>query len=938
MSDAAELSVVFRGKEIGIKSLLSALERDLKKADRSAEKTAQGIGGGLNTAQARAAQSALQLAQAEARLEQAQGNTATAAARLRAAIEANTAAGQRQIVSAQTQLARLEQQGQAATRAGGALQQLAGIAQGAGLALALPALAGGTIALAQQGAQADLVAQRFDALAEAAGNSGDALLGALRKASGGEISDLNLQLAANRANLLGVATSAEQLGTLMAIARDRAQNLGTTATEAFNDLVTGLGRGSPLILDNLGIIVSIDEANKAYAATIGKTVAQLTEAEKKQALINHVVSQGKASLEATGGAADSSAGAFTRLGTAGENAMNAIGSSIATAAVPGLNALAGALQAVANGIITLQNAPQQILAIEGAVTSGAASFDAYQAKMQEVNSQLGQVGQAVVPLTSAQFQYAQSLIQSGTAAATAVEQARALGQELGTVSSAQEQLVASGDRSAEAAQALSTRLQAQIALGGPAAATAAALADGYILGSVTADQMALALARMEQAQLAGAAATQMNALEQLRLARGSEEAATAVSAEATAIGAQLIQEANAAEQAERLAAVKERISGLAGQVSGGYLSMAEAARVLAGELGIAADEAARLISIQSDKQVQQRFADQRSAREQRLSGGGPQEASASANAFVTAQEKAAAASLERRRKHASPSGAGGGGILKAEQQFQQKSEDAEAKHQEKMAQIAEEGAQKRAEAEASLLQHGLDSRADFYKSLADIEDDGLRQQLAARYEAIQQQTAQIAQEKGADAAQAYEEAATAALDRQTQLEQEISQALKDDPARAEYLKGVLELQKNADDNRLRQIIESGSAIANEQAAQYAAEEASFSGHVDRLETLAERKRVALGGAPGATLPPATSPVGATPVPSAAQPTTPTPTPAASGKPTPVVDLSTPAAVDAQTSRLESAIRENTSAVQRVAERVSAVEGAVRSLKQSRAAG
>lgn len=55
-----------------------------------------------------------------------------------------------------------------------------------------------------------------------------------------------------------------------------------------------------MILDNLGITINAQEAQEAYAQSIGKTTSQLTDAEKKQALINKVVADGKKELEAMG--------------------------------------------------------------------------------------------------------------------------------------------------------------------------------------------------------------------------------------------------------------------------------------------------------------------------------------------------------------------------------------------------------------------------------------------------------------------------------------------------------------------------------------------------------------------------------------------------------------------------------------------------------------
>ncbi|MDR2416374.1 MAG: hypothetical protein LBD75_07440 [Candidatus Peribacteria bacterium] len=105
-------------------------------------------------------------------------------------------------------------------------------------------------------------------------------------------------LAANRAMSLGVVKNTQDMNTLIDIARVKSKNMGTDMTSAFNDIVTGLGRSSAMILDNLGITVNAAAANEEYAKQIGKTVEQLTDEEKKQALINKVVAEGRKELEA----------------------------------------------------------------------------------------------------------------------------------------------------------------------------------------------------------------------------------------------------------------------------------------------------------------------------------------------------------------------------------------------------------------------------------------------------------------------------------------------------------------------------------------------------------------------------------------------------------------------------------------------------------------
>ena len=99
---------------------------------------------------------------------------------------------------------------------------------------------------------------------------------------------------------LGVAKNTNDFTTLMEIARVKAKNMGITTTQAYNDIVTGLGRGSAMILDNLGITINAAQANEEYAKSIGKTVNQLTDSEKKQALINKVVAEGRKELESAG--------------------------------------------------------------------------------------------------------------------------------------------------------------------------------------------------------------------------------------------------------------------------------------------------------------------------------------------------------------------------------------------------------------------------------------------------------------------------------------------------------------------------------------------------------------------------------------------------------------------------------------------------------------
>lgn len=230
---------------------------------------------------------------------------------------------------------------------------LSGLATGAGIAgiVALGAAAVKTVSdLAEVGAQAERVGNAFDTLSGQAGENAASMLSAMREASRGTIADTELMLAANRAMMLGVADSAEEMSKLLEIASARGKAMGLSTAQAFNDIVTGLGRGSALILDNLGIVVDAASANEEYAASIGKAASALTDAEKKQALINQVLADSEGLLADSAGSMDDSAAAAERMAASWGNLRAAIGESIAPTVAESQNAIAGMMDTLTDWI------------------------------------------------------------------------------------------------------------------------------------------------------------------------------------------------------------------------------------------------------------------------------------------------------------------------------------------------------------------------------------------------------------------------------------------------------------------------------------------------------------------------------------------------------------------------------------------------------------
>ena len=196
------------------------------------------------------------------------------------------------------------------------------IAGGLG-AVAVGAIIDTGMELTKLGAQAIRVEDGFRNLMTSIGSTSEQALGKLRAASLNTIDDTNLMLSSNRAVMLGVADSADELARLLSAAAARGRNLGVGTEQAFNDIVTGIGRMSPMILDNLGIVTGGEKAFEEYAKSINKTAEELTDGEKKQFLINKVLS------DAIPLTADAATG-WERLAAATENAKTSFGKALAS--------------------------------------------------------------------------------------------------------------------------------------------------------------------------------------------------------------------------------------------------------------------------------------------------------------------------------------------------------------------------------------------------------------------------------------------------------------------------------------------------------------------------------------------------------------------------------------------------------------------------------
>lgn len=104
-----------------------------------------------------------------------------------------------------------------------------------------------------------------------------------REATRGLVDDMTLATAANNAVRLGVVESEKDFAKLAEAATKLGLSTGQGAAKSVEDLTTALARGSTQILDNLGITLKQEEAQRLYAEKLGKSVDALTDVEKAEA-------------------------------------------------------------------------------------------------------------------------------------------------------------------------------------------------------------------------------------------------------------------------------------------------------------------------------------------------------------------------------------------------------------------------------------------------------------------------------------------------------------------------------------------------------------------------------------------------------------------------------------------------------------------------------
>ncbi|KPL80236.1 phage tail tape measure protein [Herpetosiphon geysericola] len=452
-------------------------------------------------------------------LQQAENASASAVARKELAVDKMTAELQ-QAIQKERELATVTKDTATATQ--DSASKLDGLVDGINkLSGAMAAVQTGKQILdfTKEGAAALGISKSFDGLSASVGKTSDTFLNELRTASNGYIKDTQLMQTANKAVLLGGQDMATALPTLLKIAGASARATGEDFQFIFDSLVTGISRGSVEILDNAGLTINLAKVQDDYAKSLGKTTDQLTDVEKKQALLNEVIGKGEGFVEKIGPSSDAAGGALQRLETRFQN----LGDKIKALSAIGLeNFLTGGqferdqTQKILATGQTYEKYMQGVDAANKAAKPGLVENMALTGQFGEAVRQLtmtyGGLGQQVTALTPQQWELSQTFQANGMSTLQADAAARQLASGSSELSGVLNQLVAEGDLTKQTMEVMEERITGLAVAHPELIDQISNLITQFQDGTISSDEFRIKLDELTNSNMTAAPATQEQAL------------------------------------------------------------------------------------------------------------------------------------------------------------------------------------------------------------------------------------------------------------------------------------------------------------------------------------------------------------------------------------------------------------------------------------------
>jgi len=249
-------------------------------------------------------------------------------------------------------------------------QSMADVAQGSKkLDLGMAALTGGMQALASKGielllgglkrlgkelygmaSEAGVVAGlkgAFEGLSASVGVTGAEMLQKFKVATGGMVTMKDAMMSFNKAAQLISTDFATMIPDAMGHLSKVSRATGASLDYLLDSLVVGVGRLSPMILDNLSIQVSLSEASERAAEMFGKNTKALSKQEKQLGMANIVMEKLAANTAHMPGVTGTATAAMASFGTLVKDVRTEIGLRF----LPLLSEWMGVMNTVANAVL-----------------------------------------------------------------------------------------------------------------------------------------------------------------------------------------------------------------------------------------------------------------------------------------------------------------------------------------------------------------------------------------------------------------------------------------------------------------------------------------------------------------------------------------------------------------------------------------------------------
>lgn len=209
-----------------------------------------------------------------------------------------------------------------AEKAFGSLGTVSKVAIGgvAALGAAMVGVGVAAVKLAQDAAHIPGIANAFESL----GGS----IEAMREGTAGMVTDAELMKTYNKAAQLVGKTFADELPEAMQYLSKVSAATGEDMNYLMNSLTVGVGRLSPMILDNLQVQASLAEATARASEMFGIEADQLSKTQQQAGMMNIVMEKLKANTAGMEGVTGTAQQAFGRLDTIFANMKDQIGTAL----------------------------------------------------------------------------------------------------------------------------------------------------------------------------------------------------------------------------------------------------------------------------------------------------------------------------------------------------------------------------------------------------------------------------------------------------------------------------------------------------------------------------------------------------------------------------------------------------------------------------------